>query len=188
MQLSCIMCKESIHFSVKTRLPSPQTSPFKGEGVIGADRELLKRQGVINKGMGKEPCEEPEHHHHDDHLDKAHINEEKANAHQHDHSEHRHHLHDDIVSLAHRTHDHQHLPLTQNQAQVRAHSCHAGDGHDHGVSTTVVKSLGSMPIGRPMSGSSHQHHHEEGEHEHCPKCDEHLVDDKCSACGYEHAN
>jgi hypothetical protein len=127
------------------------------------------------------------HQEHDDHPVKAHPKKETGVHYQHPHpeSDYQHHLHDDVISLAHRHHDHQHLPHQQHQSSVRAHSCHAGDGHNHGEAMPIAGAISSLPMMKPtFSGGGHHHH--EGEHEHCPNCDEHLVDNDCPKCGYKH--
>jgi hypothetical protein len=158
-------------------------------------RPLLK----MNKSYTSEPTKKPSsecshthkkagnHHEHDDHPTKAHPKKDTETNHQHAHheTEHQHHLHDDVVSLAHRHHDHQHLPFMQQQAAARSHSCHAGDGHNHGESVSKGGTISSMPFIKPSFGGGGHHHHE-GEHEHCPNCDEHLVDHECPKCGYKH--
>lgn len=190
------MCKESVHFVLKkvASLPSPQPSPLKGKGVLGGERELLKKEkGVVgSKGLIEEDLlhkhhhSDDKHHCHDDDEKIAHKHEENHLLdHHHEHENPQHHLHDDVVSLAHRHHNHQHLPLMQNQAQARAHSCHAGDGHDHGSTPSVGESRMSVGPLPGLNKSSASHDHSDGEHEHCPKCDEHLVDHDCPKCGYQ---
>jgi hypothetical protein len=154
------MCKEKIHFPVKT-LKVGELPPR------GCRHEVKKPDA--------------EHHHHDDAENKAHANYNHTKNHIHHHTnEHTHQHHEDVVSLAH-----QHpIHLQSGTALFRQSACHAGDGHAHGSSRQVSAIGFSPPIGRVSLGGGH--HHPEDEHEHCPKCDEHLVDDKCEKCGYEH--
>lgn len=168
------MCKESVHFNIPLR-------------------KKLKALSI------QEISKVDNHHHHDDSEEKAHNHcqdQEKAHTHHYKHENIQAHMHaqtheynpevhtqhDDVVSLAHRHHDHSHpIHLQQGGAGFRQHTCHAGDGHDHGAAP-VLK--GAAPLLSPSFGGGH--HHEEGEHEHCPHCDEHLVDEKCPKCGYKH--
>ena len=176
------MCKEVSHLPVRiTRIPSSRFSH-------------LKRAGSEKERVPQEPkvCshEKDKHHRHDDLQTKAHevvagSTEHDHSHHDHSHHDHKHHLHDDVVSLAHRHHDHQNLPLMQQQAAARSHSCHAGDGHNHGETAVSTGRMSGITMLKPVGGNSANHHHED-EHEHCPKCDEHLVDNDCPKCGYKH--
>ena len=145
------------------------------------EKEKLVRQHICQ--------DDAPHHHHDDYAQKAHPKpavkiEQLHREHNHSHEDHDHEHHDDIVSLSHRHHDHQHpIHLMKGVAGIRQHSCHAGDGHDHGSSHQA--SGGVAPL-LPQISFGGGRHHEEGEHEHCPHCDEHLINEKCPKCGYKH--
>lgn len=185
------MCKESSHFSDFLKLNS-KVAPHHCEHSVNKfhidnnpSQHIHAHLSDINCSTIKETVAV---HKVTDDTEKLSSHARSVLNHHHHESSDDHASHDDVISLAHQHHDHPHtIQLPQGMAGFRQNACHAGDGHDHGggQSVSAFSGLSAAPLKLSGGGAHHGHHHE-GEHEHCPNCDEHLVDDECPKCSYKH--